>query len=215
MLDGGSGVNSIPEPELIKILNDHHAAGIPLSDPRHPVKVFEKFSTAVSLRGVASGPTVPLKGQVLMVLRFRALDKTSREIYIRLKICQAGATDWVPIIIGARALDCVDRGGLGFMPGHHGHILANLGIVVPRIEDPYDHMADDPVTYKGTKGQPVYAIRSTAGSCHSASGEGAAAADGQADDEEMRDTNGWVLAEGPAPLFEDTYGEEEEEDEGR
>ena len=37
MADGGSGVNTIPEKTLVEILNQQKAAGIKLSDKRHPV----------------------------------------------------------------------------------------------------------------------------------------------------------------------------------
>ena len=37
MCDGGSGVNSITEEQLVAILNFHHEKGIRLGDKRHPV----------------------------------------------------------------------------------------------------------------------------------------------------------------------------------
>ena len=43
MLDGGSGVNTVPEDVLIKIVNDHAKIGIGLGHREHPIKALEKL----------------------------------------------------------------------------------------------------------------------------------------------------------------------------
>ena len=59
---------------------------------------------------------------------------TGPEIYLRCKIFKKGTSDWIGIIIGARALDCEERGGLGFRPGAASHIFEKLNIQMPRME---------------------------------------------------------------------------------
>ena len=53
MLDGGSAVNSTTEELIVGILNEHSAAGIKVSDKKHPIKALEKWSHEKALRGVA------------------------------------------------------------------------------------------------------------------------------------------------------------------
>ena len=52
----------------------------------------------------------------------------------KFKICAKGTTDWVPMILGARAIDCKERGGLGFIPGPAAHGFTALGILVERAD---------------------------------------------------------------------------------
>ena len=52
------------------------------------------------------------------------------------KICEAGSTDWVGWILGARAIDCTERGGLGFIPMSNSYSFTTLGIQTRRIEPP-------------------------------------------------------------------------------
>ena len=55
-------------------------------------------------------------------------------VLVRYKICKAGTTDWVGWIMGARALDCPERGGLGFQPMNHAHSFSGLNIFTERSE---------------------------------------------------------------------------------
>ena len=83
--------------------------------------------------------------------------KTGPVIHARFKICPNGTTDWVPIVLGARSIDCVERGGLGHSPLDKSHAMAKLGIQMERFEQPYDRIkgscygmrssvVDDPVS---------------------------------------------------------------------
>ena len=145
MLDGGSGVNSITEDTVVAILNEQKAAGISLSDKQHPVKQLEHWKQREELRGVAGGKTVPLIGAVVLEMQLLEVGKpkthSCQTILVRFKICASGATDWAPTIIGARAIDCVERGGLGFVPGPRPHFMGAYGILMERVEDEYKDLS--------------------------------------------------------------------------
>ena len=76
---------------------------------------------------------------------------TGPTVWVRFKICEKGSTDWAPIIIGARALDCPERGGMGFLPMNHAHSFSGLGILMERYEDECLPIRDE-----------IYAIRCSA-----------------------------------------------------
>jgi hypothetical protein len=106
MLDGGSGVNSVTEEIIVRIINDHRAAGIKLSDKRHPILALERWEEDEALRGVAGGKTVPLIGAVVVRMNMTAVGSNcGPAIKARFKVCRAGSTDWVGWILGARALE--------------------------------------------------------------------------------------------------------------
>ena len=133
MLDGGSSVNSITEDLVLEILNNEHSNKIPTNDKRHPIKGLEKWRFDESIRGVAASKSVQLLGAVIINLDF--YDLVSEKYYqapVRFKITASGATDWVQIIMGAAAIDCVELGGLGHRPGARRHHLDGLGIQVIR-----------------------------------------------------------------------------------
>jgi hypothetical protein len=48
---------------------------------------------------------------------------------------EKGKSEWRGIILGAKALDCQERGGLGFKPGQNFHVFESLGIMMDRMED--------------------------------------------------------------------------------
>ena len=54
------------------------------------------------------------------------------EILVRGRIFANGTSDWLGLILCAGALDCVERGGLGFRPSAGAHHFDRLGIAVPR-----------------------------------------------------------------------------------
>ena len=135
MLDTGSGVNSTTEELVVALMKENSAAGITLSDPRHPIKKFGKWEHEESLVGVAGSAKVRLLGTVVVRVGFIPVgDKKEKgpEVLIRFKICEKGTTDWVGWIIGARALDCQERGGLGFSAQNHSHNFATLGVACER-----------------------------------------------------------------------------------
>ena len=137
MQDTGSGVNSVPEQVVIDVLNSMRKKGIALSDRRHPIKVLEQHRKQVGLRGASAGGVVPLIGSVVFEQEMIEHGKlTGPKILVRYRICKKGATDWAPMIMGGRPLDCVERGGLGFMPGKETHYFQALGIRMTRAEDP-------------------------------------------------------------------------------
>ena len=84
---------------------------------------------------------MPLLGAVVLAIQMTELGKnTGPVIYARFKICPNGTTDWVPIVLGARSIDCVERGGLGHSPLDKSHAMAKLGIQMERVEQPYDRV---------------------------------------------------------------------------
>ena len=137
MLDGGSGVNSTTEELVLQILNEQERAGIPLNDPRHPIKKLEKWKHNEAIRGVAGSKKFRLVGAVVVAMKMIELGKDDGpEILVRFKICEKGSTDWVGWILGARAIDCAENGGLGFVPLAHAHSFSTLGILMKRTERP-------------------------------------------------------------------------------
>ena len=58
-----------------------------------------------------------------------------KERLIRFKITPKGTSSFLGLIIGGRALDCVENGGLGHSPQPRNHFLAGLGIHLERMED--------------------------------------------------------------------------------
>lgn len=108
VLDGGSGVNSTTEEVGLKILNENEAAGIHLSDKRHPSKQLERWDHSESFRGVFGGVSVPMLGSVVVAVNMLELRKhTGPEVRTRFKVCAGGSTNWVGWALGARAIDCL------------------------------------------------------------------------------------------------------------
>ena len=120
MADGGSGVNTIPEATVVEILNDQTAAGMRLNDKRHPVVYLGHWPKKEAVAGISKGSQVPLLGSVVLQFMLEEIGtQKPHTVRAKFKICAQGTTDWVPIILGARAQDCVERGGLGIEPGPH------------------------------------------------------------------------------------------------
>ena len=140
MLDGCAGSNHVTEELVVSMLNRAATLGIRPDDPRFPVVQFEKWVYPEYVHGIASGSPVPLKGAVVLRVRFQEGTEVSRckdgpEIFLRCKIAAKGTSDWHGLILGGRALDCESRKGLGFRPGPTSHLLDTLGIQMPRCED--------------------------------------------------------------------------------
>ena len=70
MFDSGAGLNTIPEEALLSIINGCEAAGIRMSDPRHPVIELQSWENTESCKGGAGGAPVPLIGGVILALTF-------------------------------------------------------------------------------------------------------------------------------------------------
>ena len=124
---------------IVQLLNENRAAGINLSDPRHPIKALEKWKHREGLRGVAGGANVPLIGAAVVAVNLLEVGKPDgpgKEVRIRFKICALGSTDWVGWIVGARCIDCPERQGLGFIPLENNRSFTALGIQMRRTERP-------------------------------------------------------------------------------
>ena len=113
MLDSGCGVNPTTEEEVLHLINLHSQAGISMSNPKHPVRRLEKWTHTQTLSGIAAGEPIKLIGAVVLRVTFLEVGRNERHtVNIRFKITPKGSTGWVKWIIGARALDCDERGGL-------------------------------------------------------------------------------------------------------
>ena len=136
MIDGGSSVNSTTERLVLDVINSCRDRGICLGDRRHPIKKFEKWRHRESLSGIAGDKPVELLGSVVINVKMLELGKpnTGPDVLFRFKICSGGTTDWVGWIIGARAIDCKEREGLGFIPMSECHAFTTLGIQMRRVE---------------------------------------------------------------------------------
>ena len=163
MMDGGSAVNSIPEAAVLDILNDMKKDNIKMGDEKHPIIRLEKWKEKEKIRGVAAGAEVELLGGVVVRIHFIEHGKQEMTpVMARFKITKLGSTDWAPIILGAKAIDCTERNGLGFLPGPHCHRLTGLGMMVERLEDPYPHLTEGIYQISGeTRRFTCYAIRTS------------------------------------------------------
>ena len=77
-------------------------------------------------------------GAVLLKIVFAGLNGQRKSVVARFKVTELGGTDWVPMILGARAIDCTERNGLGFVPGPHSYFMKALGLQVERVEEDYE-----------------------------------------------------------------------------
>ena len=96
----------------------------------------ERWPQEEIVTGLAKDTPLALKGGI--VLRVTLVDvtkKKSKEILVRAKILASGTSSWHGLILGGRALDHADRGGLGFRPGPMAHVLESVGILLPRTEE--------------------------------------------------------------------------------
>lgn len=134
MLDGGSIVNTVTESYIVNLLNQQERTGVTISDQRHPVIQLEQWPEQDFVRDVAGNKPAPLVGGV--VLRVMMLQKGTDkgpEIKVRFKILATGHTDWLGMIMGARAIDDISNGGLGHSACPHAHWMAYLQIMMDRI----------------------------------------------------------------------------------
>ena len=94
------------------ILNHEKKKGINLGDRRHPIKSLETWPNKESLRGIVGGKSLGIIGGVVLNLTMLKLGEASGpECLVRFKVTEAGGADgWVGFILGARAIDCPERG---------------------------------------------------------------------------------------------------------
>ena len=79
---------------------------------------------------------MPLLGGVVLEFRFLFAGKeTGPHVRARFKITEADKTDdWCPIILGGRALDCSENGGLGFIAGPASYWLTGISVEIERYQ---------------------------------------------------------------------------------
>ena len=63
-------------------------------------------------------------------------ETTGPEVRMKFEICKGGRPIWVGWILGARAVDCEVKGGVGLIPMDHGHHFAALGVNCGRTVRP-------------------------------------------------------------------------------
>ena len=116
MLDTCAGCNSVTEEMVIGMIKVALRSGIPPSSAEFPVAALEKWPIPEVVNGLAKGSPIPLKGGV--VLRIRLRDKRRggkvKEILVRAKVLGKGSSTWRGLILGGRALDAAELGGLGY-----------------------------------------------------------------------------------------------------
>ena len=80
--------------------------------------------------GIAAGKPLTLAGSAVLLVHFCDIDSRlpDVEVLVRCKIFPKGSTDWHGLIIGAEALDCTERGGLGLRVTERAHVLDGIGV---------------------------------------------------------------------------------------
>ena len=88
------------------------------------------------MRGIVGGKSLGIIGGVVLNLTMLKLGEASGpECLVRFKVTEAGGADgWVGFILGARAIDCPERGGLGHVPGQYSHYMTALNIMMERVD---------------------------------------------------------------------------------
>ena len=84
--------------------------------------------------GIAAGKPLSLVGSAVLRVHFCDIDSRAPrvEVLVRCKIFPKGSTDSHGLIIGAEALDCRERGGLGHRVTERAHVLEGIGVRCPR-----------------------------------------------------------------------------------
>ena len=117
LLDGCAGVNSITEETVLGALNLAKQKGINASDPSFPIIQLERWKSKEVITGVRKDAVIRIIGAAVLRIRLTLISgKPGPEILVRAKIFEAGASEFPGFILGGRALDCVENGGLGFRP---------------------------------------------------------------------------------------------------
>jgi len=133
-LDGCAGCNSIPEELVVGMIKCALNQGIQPDQDAFPIAQLEKWPMPEVVTGIAV--RAPIGGVVLRVRLKDISGKKHHDILVRAKICGQGLSDFGGLILGGRALDCAERGGLGHRTTDKAHVLDGVGIMLPRLEKP-------------------------------------------------------------------------------
>ncbi len=127
------------------ILNRAWADGVPTDSKFWPVVQIEKWPKVENVMGIAAGTPLSLLGSAVLGVHFCDNDTRAPglEVLVRCKIFPKGSTDWHGLIIGAEALDCKERGGLGHRVTERAHVLEGIGVRCPRTERLNSGRTDD------------------------------------------------------------------------
>ena len=122
-------MNSVSEELVIGVLNAAYAKGMKPDHAEFPVVQLEKRPRPETVTGIAKGKPVLILGSVVLRVRLMQLSgKPASSIQMRFRILEKGACDWQGLIIGGRAIDCKENGGLGHRTTPHAHVFESLGI---------------------------------------------------------------------------------------
>ena len=87
LLDGGAGVNSVPEEVVVGCVNVARRHAVAPSDPKFPLVQLEKWPTPEAVTGISKGHDVPILGAAVLKVTLTEMGKsTGPEIYLRCKI---------------------------------------------------------------------------------------------------------------------------------
>ena len=124
LLDGCAGCNSVTEELVVGAIKAALKDNIPADSSKFPVAQLECWPKEDVVMGLANGAPINLKGAAVIRVTFPDVTgKKDREILVRAKITAKGCSTWQGLILGGRALDAVERGGLGFRPGANAQLL--------------------------------------------------------------------------------------------
>ncbi|CAE7299989.1 unnamed protein product, partial [Symbiodinium necroappetens] len=135
-LDTCAGCNSCTEEMVCRLLSKALWDGMKPSDPNFPLVQLEKWPQDEVVTGLAKDKPIGLRGGVVLRVKLEDISGSkSKEILARAKVLAAGTSSWHGLILGGRALDHPDRGGLGYRASPMAHVLEGVGILLPRREE--------------------------------------------------------------------------------
>ena len=120
LLDGCAGCNSITEEVVMGAIRAALQQGIGPDSEKFPVAQLERW---------------PQEEVVMRVQMPDVNGQKVEEILVRAKVIGKGLSTWQGLILGGRALDAVERGGLGFRPAASRHVFDGLGVKLLRKEE--------------------------------------------------------------------------------
>ena len=136
LLDGCAGCNSVTEEVVMGAIRTALQQGIGPDHEKFPVAQLERWPQEEVVMGLANDAPIKLKGAVVMRVQMPDVSgQKVEEILVRAKIIGKGLSTWHGLILGGRALDAVERGGLGFRPAASCHVFDALGVKLPRKEE--------------------------------------------------------------------------------
>ncbi|CAK8990984.1 unnamed protein product, partial [Durusdinium trenchii] len=136
LLDGCAGCNSITEEVVMGAIRAALQQGIGPDSEKFPVAQLERWPQEEVVMGLANDAPIKLKGAVVMRVQMPDVNgQKVEEILVRAKVIGKGLSTWQGLILGGRALDAVERGGLGFRPAASCHVFDGLGVKLPRKEE--------------------------------------------------------------------------------